>query len=292
MVLRIERVDLFTVPRMRTTPLLLAALCIACSGSEPAKAPDRPIQVVPGSIATAGTVATGVGGTAGTTAGTTAVGNAGTLAIAGTPGAAGVSAPGVGGIGTAGRGGPPRRPDGPAGAPAIAGTGAASMPAGTAGMAAAAGGAAPPPGTDPFAAERQACVDHINMYRATLMLAPLKRATPEQETCSDEGAKQDGDTGQAHSSAGKCRGLGGQNTCPGYPIRGGSLTATLKGCLDQMWAEGEPANGVQACIQDRTGCFLMHGHWINMSMASNGTVACGFYKMANGRYWMNQNFGR
>jgi hypothetical protein len=36
----------------------------------------------------------------------------------------------------------------------------------------------------------------------------------------------------------------------------------------------------------------MHGHWINMSMASYGTVACGFYKMANGRYWMNQNFGR
>jgi hypothetical protein len=143
-----------------------------------------------------------------------------------------------------------------------------------------------------FEAERQACVDQINMYRATRMLAPLKRGTPEQEKCSDEGAKKDGDSGQAHGSAGSCRGLGGQNTCPGYPVRSGStLTATLAGCIDQMWAEGEPANGVDACIADRTGCFQMHGHWINMSMASYKVVACGFYKMSNGRYWMNQNFG-
>jgi len=47
-----------------------------------------------------------------------------------------------------------------------------------------------------------------------------------------------------------------------------------------------------ACIADRTGCFQDHGHWINMQGETTGRVACGFYKMANGRYWMNQDFGR
>jgi len=194
-------------------------------------------------------------------------------------------------MGSAGRSGGAGRASLPvAGAP---GTGAAgtAAPVGSAGTSAAAGGGAV--GTGEFEAERQACVDTINMYRAMLNLMPLKRGTPEQEACSDMGAKKDGDSNMAHSSAGSCRGLGAQNTCPGYPVRNGStLTATLNGCLAQMWAEGEPAEGVQACIQDRTGCFQAHGHWINMSQSTYGTVACGFYKMANGRYWMNQNFGR
>jgi hypothetical protein len=143
-----------------------------------------------------------------------------------------------------------------------------------------------------YEAERVACVAKINEYRATRMLAPLNRATPAQEACSDMGAKKDGDANAPHSSAGDCAGLGGQNTCPGYPVRAGStLTASLTGCLDQMWAEGEPAEGVQACIKDTAGCFQKHGHWINMSMANYKVVACGFYKMANGRFWMNQNFG-
>jgi hypothetical protein len=36
----------------------------------------------------------------------------------------------------------------------------------------------------------------------------------------------------------------------------------------------------------------MHGHWINMTMTNYSWVACGFYKMSSGAYWMNQNFGR
>lgn len=181
---------------------------------------------------------------------------------------------------------PPPRPPAVAGAPAQP-----PAMAGAPAMMPAAGAAAP--GTDEFAAERQACVDTINMYRATLMLAPLKRGTPEQEACSDAGAKKDGDANAAHSSAGSCKGLGGQNTCPGYPVRAGStLTATLNGCLQQMWAEGMPPTPVNECIRDSSGCFQKYGHWINMSMTTYGTVACGFYKMSNGRYWMNQNFGR
>lgn len=130
------------------------------------------------------------------------------------------------------------------------------------------------------------------MYRATLMLPPLKRATPEQEKCSDDGAKMDGDSGQAHGSAGMCRGLGSQNTCPGWPARP-TLVDSMKMCLDQMWAEGEPPVPVNDCIRDYQGCFLKHGHYINMKDTSSTTVACGFYKMSDGKsYWMNQNFGR
>ena len=144
---------------------------------------------------------------------------------------------------------------------------------------------------------RQYCVDYINMKRATIDLPPLRRANPEQESCSDDGAKKDGDSGRAHGSAGDCRRVGlygSQNTCPGYPVggrRASTLMDALRVCLDQMWAEGEPPEGFDACIADRTGCFLRHGHYINM-VNNNGIVACGFYEMDNGRWWMNQNFGR
>lgn len=185
-------------------------------------------------------------------------------------------------------GGPGPRPDTSAsGAPAAGGGGASS--AGNAGAGAAGSGES---GGD-FEAERIACVETINMYRATLSLPPLMRASRELEACSDMGAKKDADANAPHSSAGDCRPLGAQNTCPGYPVRnGGSVTASLNQCLAQMWAEGEPPNGVDACIMDRSGCFQMHGHWINMQSATSKQVACGFYKMPNGRYWMNQNFGR
>jgi hypothetical protein len=270
---------------MRTATLgVLVQLSLACSPDEAEQSMAvRGVGMPP--VGFAGRAAVGGNGSTGT-AGTPAIGMvpgvAGSGAIAGAPALPPpAGAPALPGI---------------AGTPALAGrpggTAGTGMPMGAAGMMAATAGAAAS-GDDMFAAERQACVDHINMYRATMMLAPLKRATPELEKCSDDGAKMDGDSGQAHGSAGSCRGLGGQNTCPGYPVRaGGTITTTLTGCLDQMWAEGEPPNGTQACIADRTGCFLMHGHWINMSMANYGTVACGFYKMTNGRYWMNQNFGR
>jgi hypothetical protein len=116
--------------------------------------------------------------------------------------------------------------------------------------------------------------------------------------CSDVGAKKDGDSGVAHGSAADCKDVGlpgRQNTCPGWPVggRGGSATLTdaLKKCLAQMWAEGMPPVSRQMCIADRTGCFPMYGHYLNMSEPALKVVACGFYKMTNGNWWMNQNFG-
>lgn len=148
---------------------------------------------------------------------------------------------------------------------------------------------------DPLNAVRQACVDTINMYRATINVAPLARASASSEACSDRGAMDDATSGMAHGSAGMCPGTGAQDTCPELPVGGGAtLLSSLKQCLAQMWAEGPPPSGttVAQCIQDYSGCFLKHGHYINMSdsyMQQTG-VSCGFYQMSNGDYWGNQDF--
>lgn len=144
--------------------------------------------------------------------------------------------------------------------------------------------------SDPHAALRAACLTHINMHRASIGLDPLVRGTAEQEACADEGARYDSENG-AHQSAGNCSGLGAQNTCPGWPAPGGDVAGALTGCLDQMWAEGEPPVPVPDCIDDYVDCFLVHGHYINMSAPSSRVVACGFYQQPDGSWWMNQDFG-
>jgi hypothetical protein len=153
--------------------------------------------------------------------------------------------------------------------------------------------AGPPSSTDELDQLRQLCVDEINRYRATVNAAPLARAT-DREACSDTGAQVDGDSGRAHGSAsgGAAAGLcprGAQNTCPGWPVGGRSgnanVAAALKGCLKMMWDEGKPPAG--SCSG---ACFQAHGHYLNMSASGTKRVACGFYKMKNGSYWMNQNF--
>lgn len=152
---------------------------------------------------------------------------------------------------------------------------------------------------------RDLCVEEINRYRASLtdrMLKPITRATPEQEECGEKGAKMDGDTMSAHGSAraGLCSSLGlsSENTCPGWPVGGGqwgggnaTIADALKGCLKAMWDEGEPPVSRSECQQDYQGCFLAHGHYLNMSDPNIASVACSFYKMSDGRsYWMNQDF--
>lgn len=150
-------------------------------------------------------------------------------------------------------------------------------------------------GGDPLAAVRQACVDTINMYRATINVAPLTLAPASIEACSDRGAMEDATSGTAHGSAGMCPGTGAQDSCPDLPVRGGAtLLSSLKQCLAQMWNEGPPPSGtsVAQCIQDYSGCFLSHGHWINMSDSymPHTSVSCGFYQMATGDDWGNQDF--
>jgi hypothetical protein len=138
------------------------------------------------------------------------------------------------------------------------------------------------------------------MYRATLTMAnlkPMKRANPMQESCSDMGAQMDGDSGQAHGAAkaGLCRSVGlfAENTCPGWPVggfAGATLTDVMKKCLSGMWAEGEPPVSRAECQMDYQGCFLKYGHYLNMSDPGNLVASCAFYKMKDGKYWLNQDF--
>ena len=158
-----------------------------------------------------------------------------------------------------------------------------------------AGSTGHPDGGSSLDAVRQACVDRINMHRATVGLAPLGRAAASVEACSDRGAMQDATTNSPHSSAGMCAGTGGQDTCPSLPVGGTSgatLGSSLAQCLDQMWAEGPPPAGtsVAQCIQNYQGCFLQHGHYINMSNPMSTGVSCGFYMMSSGAFWGNQDF--
>jgi cysteine-rich secretory family protein len=142
---------------------------------------------------------------------------------------------------------------------------------GAAGTTGAAGSMA---GVDPYAAARQACVDKINMFRATLGLAALTRWTAE-EACTDGEAKSDSESGTAHGAFSACTELA-QDECPGWPsvdaIAGGT-----KSCLDQMWAEG-PGTPYEA-----------HGHYINMSNPKYTTVACGYYTTPDGKIWAAQD---
>jgi hypothetical protein len=251
---------------------------IGGAGSGAGGTPSAGTGGVGSTAGTGGVHATGTGGA------TMIAGTGGTTMRAGTGGMMTMMTPGTGGM-------MPMMMAGTGGMMMMVGTGGRS---GSGGAAASGTGGTSAPATD-LDGLRQACVDYINMYRAMVGKAPLKRATPAQEECSDMGAKQDGDSGQAHSSAGSCPGLGAQNACPGYPVGSGDIASvekSLKGCLDQMWMEGEPPEPVPQCIQDYQTCFLKYGHWINMTDDSNSVVSCGFYKMPNGNYWMNQDFGR
>jgi hypothetical protein len=59
-----------------------------------------------------------------------------------------------------------------------------------------------------------------------------------------------------------------------------------------MWDEMAPPVPIAECKMDRApgGCFLKHGHWINMSSTDYGAVSCGFHDMGNNTFWMNQDF--
>ena len=137
----------------------------------------------------------------------------------------------------------------------------------------------PPGGTDEFAQARQACVDRINGFRATMSLMPLERWT-DNEPCTDQQSEQDAISGQAHGAFGMCNEFG-QNTCPGWP----STDAIVMDCLQQMWDEGPPP--MLPCAGD---CFQAHGHYLNMSNTTYTKVACGFYRMNDGRIWSNHNY--
>jgi hypothetical protein len=173
--------------------------------------------------------------------------------------------------------------------------------------------------TDDLNAARQLCVDTINQLRATESLKALKRAAPEVEACSDQGAAADGKSQVAHQSARNgwkefpgCAQyktwpsgalMGGQDACPNWTVGGNvrwggfaTVGDALANCLQMMWDEKKTfvATGLtrEQCQADQsaTGCFMTNGHYLNMSSTSYTTVSCGFANLGNNTWWMNQDF--
>ncbi|HEY4119053.1 MAG TPA: CAP domain-containing protein [Byssovorax sp.] len=118
----------------------------------------------------------------------------------------------------------------------------------------------------------QRCVDRINGYRATKGLGPLKRWA-DGESCANSQSKDDGASGQAHGTFGRCK-EHSQNACPGWPQ---PAESAIDGCLQMMWNEGP-------------GSFPEHGHYENMVDKKVTEVACGFATMSNGKLWSVQDF--
>ncbi len=147
-------------------------------------------------------------------------------------------------------------------------------------------------GNDPFAAQRQTCVDTINQLRATKGLPPLQRWTA-GEDCADKQATDDNQTGKPHGAWSSkkfgCDGGSAQNEC---------LGGAIVSCLNSMWNEKNKA-GCAGCDQCTgpggcTGCDFygdktgdVCGHYVNMSAKWFTKVACGFSSAGS---WAVQNY--
>jgi hypothetical protein len=199
-------------------------------------------------------------------------GGAGGSATGGSSGSSGSGATGGSSAGGTGGSSASGGSSGSTGGGGSGGSGATGGSSGSSGTGGSAVGGAGGSGGDPLESYRQACVDKINEYRATLSLPAYQRWTS-AESCADGEAKSDSETGQAHGAFPAC-GEFAQNECPGYP----SLDSTVTTCLAQMWAEGPGTD------------FSKHGHYINMSSTSYSMVACGFYVTPSGSVWAVQDF--
>jgi hypothetical protein len=154
---------------------------------------------------------------------------------------------------------------------------------------------------DPHTALRELCIATINKHRASLNLAPLSRASRQQEGCSDEGAEEDREMNMPHYAAqhrsARCDevGFGPQNACPDWRFGPGSDYASaadaLVACIDRMWSQGEPPGDVDACKADLAagGCYEQYGERINLTNARAKYVACGV-SLDDGSIWVNQDF--
>jgi hypothetical protein len=112
------------------------------------------------------------------------------------------------------------------------------------------------------------CVNTINEYRAKDGLSPLKRWT-DAESCTDDQAKSDAQTGAGHGAFGRC-GEMAQNECPDAPA---AVAAAVPRCLALMWAEGPGG-----------------GHHDNMAGTQYTKVSCGVFSTSHGTIWSVQNF--
>jgi hypothetical protein len=131
---------------------------------------------------------------------------------------------------------------------------------------------APAPPATGLEAARQLCVQRTNEYRARVGVGPVTRRS-DAEACGDAQARSDAAASVAHGAFGQCRERA-QNECPGWP---GSATDVIDRCLAMMFAEGP-------------GAGPSHGHYTNMTERQYRGVACGITQLADGRFWVVQNY--
>ncbi|WP_441291007.1 CAP domain-containing protein [Sorangium sp. KYC3313] len=227
------------------------------------------------STSNGGSTAAGTGGSSAQGTGGSATAGTGGSSAEGAGGASSSAAQGAGGAGgstTASTGGSSAEGAGGSSAQGAGGSATASTTAGTGGSSGEGSGSGAG-GSGGATGAAQLCVDTINEHRATLGLAPLARWV-EAESCSDEEAESDGNTGEFHGAFGACN-ENAQNECPGW---GGPPESMIVSCLQVMWDEGPGED------------FEKHGHFINMSSTRFTKVACGFHTFADGSVWAVQNF--
>jgi hypothetical protein len=226
--------------------------------------------------------------------------HAGSKAAASVAGASGVAgkaaASAAGASGAAGKAVPSLAGASGAAGATLAGTGGAGAP--VSGALAAGGGAVMP--TEITDAElemlRQTCVAEVNRYRSMVGALPIKRATPEQETCAADGLQLDADMNTNHTAINLCGKLGisAENSCPGYRAGTGTQPGTvadvLSSCLKSVWASGPPDVSPELCAKDPS-CYSHYGAYLNM-IGDSVAVACSFVQKDDDSYYLSQDFSR
>jgi hypothetical protein len=123
------------------------------------------------------------------------------------------------------------------------------------------------------------CITKVNAYRATVGAPPLARNIDNEACAADQARKGATDlrtTGKTvfHAYFGQCK-EAYQNEC-WYSVD--SPDAVMDWCLDAFWKEGPPETGIN--------------HYSVMSDPASTTMACGFFHMEGGGYWMTQDYYR
>ncbi len=125
------------------------------------------------------------------------------------------------------------------------------------------------PGDASLDRARDRCVAEINRFRASIGVAPVQRWRS-TEACTDDEARRDGVSQQAHGAFGTCQEWE-QCECPGWD---GPAETLVVSCLQAMWDEGPGG-----------------GHHDAMANPENRFVSCGFHDAADGSVWAIQNYG-
>ena len=136
---------------------------------------------------------------------------------------------------------------------------------------------APPSDASAEASVTTDCIAKINAYRAMVAAPPVTSRDDEVACATDQatkGAMDLADSGMTvfHKYFGQCSEQY-QNEC-WYSVD--DPDAVITWCMNAFWQEGPPDTGIN--------------HYSVMTDPKSITVACGFYHMPAGGYWMTNDY--